>query len=547
MTAHASSPALAAAWARLAREGQRLAGTRIEQLFATDPNRTAVYSRAGLLTCFDFSRTLIDRKAMDALLALAEAAGVADARDAMFAGAPINRTEGRSVLHVALRAAKGSAYAANGRPVSAEVDAVRAQMDAFAEKVRSGAWTGHTGKRIRAVVNIGIGGSDLGPRLVADALRPYLSPELALHFVSNVDGEDMARVLGRVSPEETLFIVASKTFTTQETLANARSARAWVLASGAPESAIARHFVAVSTNADAVAAFGISPENMFVFWDWVGGRYSVWSAIGLSLVLGLGPAGFEEFLSGARSMDDHFLGTPLADNLPVLAALVGIWHRNVLGCASRAVVPYDERLALLPAYLQQLEMESNGKSVTIDGGPVARATSPVVWGGAGTNGQHAYFQLLHQGTDIIPVDFIGCALPDHALAGHHRLLMANLFAQAHALMTGRPAPDAASPHKAFPGNRPSTLYLVERLTPSRLGALLALHEHRVFTEGVIWSIASFDQWGVELGKEIARSLLREGPPGERGALGWYNRHARAEDRLAGLPAPAAAGASIKAN
>ncbi|MCP5433747.1 MAG: glucose-6-phosphate isomerase [Alphaproteobacteria bacterium] len=518
-----------AAWAALARQGARLKAARIDSLFAADARRFARFSREGAGLLLDISKNRIDEEALAALLALAKGAMLEEARGRMFSGERINVTEHRAVLHVALRAGNDAGLVVDGHDVLPDVRAVKARVEAFAEQVRSGAWRGFTGKPIRHVVNIGIGGSDLGPRMAAAALSPHLADDLALHYVANVDGADLAGVLDRVAAEETLFIVASKTFTTQETMANAASARAWLRDQGAEEADVAKHFVAVSTNAQAVAAFGISAENMFPFWDWVGGRFSLWSAIGLSLAIGLGSEGFEALLSGAREMDGHFLEAPLAENLPVLLALTEIWNRNIEGHRARAVVPYDERLALLPAYLQQLEMESNGKRLGLDGEEALHATAPVVWGGAGTNGQHAYFQHLHQGTDVVPVDFIAAIAPDHGLAGHHRLLMANLFAQGEALMRGRASPDG-NPHRAFPGNRPSTAILMDRLTPERLGALLALYEHKVFCLGVLWGVPSFDQWGVELGKELAGSLLK-GTGVPSGLLGWYNSRARQEDKL----------------
>jgi glucose-6-phosphate isomerase len=439
-------------------------------------------------------------------LALAEAAGVRARAQAMFAGERINVTENRPVLHVALRAPRSESILVDGEDVVPAVHAVLDRMAAFAERVRSGAWTGFTGRRINNVVNIGIGGSDLGPAMAYEALRHYSERELVVRFVSNVDGADFVEATRDLEPAETLFIVASKTFTTLETLTNARTARQWLLRALGDERAVARHFVAVSTNAAEVRKFGIDTDNMFPFWDWVGGRYSMWSAIGLALMLAIGPDGFRTLLEGAHEMDRHFRTAPFARNLPVLLALLGLWYDDFFGAETYAVLPYSQYLTRLPAYLQQLDMESNGKSVDVDGRRVDVQTGPIVWGAPGTNGQHAFYQLLHQGTKLVPADFIGFCRPLDELGDHHTLLAANLFAQTEALAFGRTAPD---PARSFDGNRPSNTILADQLTPHTLGALVALYEHKVFVQGTIWRINSFDQWGVELGKVLATRIAPE--------------------------------------
>jgi glucose-6-phosphate isomerase len=450
----------------------------------------------------------------------------------MFRGEPINNTEARAAFHVALRGT--GVMSTDGRDVIPDVLRVRAAMRSFADAVRDGTHTGYTGKPIRDLVNIGIGGSDLGPLMVTEALTPYRHPRLRPHFVSNVDGTHLAEVLKRVDAETTLFIVASKTFTTQETLANARSARDWLVRALGSEDAVRQHFVALSTNLAETSKFGIDPGNVFEFWDWVGGRYSLWSAIGLSLVLCIGMDAFEDLLAGAHAMDEHFRTTPPENNLPVVMALLGIWYTNFFATRAQAILPYDQYLARFPAYLQQLEMESNGKRVRRDGEPVDYATCPVIWGEPGTNGQHAFYQLLHQGTQIVPADFIAPVQTQNPLGQHHRLLLANFIAQTEALMRGKtadevraelaqqglsgPALEALVPHKVFPGNRPTNSIVFERLTPSALGALVALYEHKVFVQGIVWGINSFDQWGVELGKQLATQVLGESDhPGSGGA------------------------------
>ena len=497
---------------------------QIRQLFANDPQRfpKLTVDAAGLF--LDYSKNRLDGRTVELLVDLARERGVEAQRDAMFAGDKINLTEHRSVLHTALRMPRGKALVVDGQDVNADVHAVLDRVKAFTDKVRAGTWLGRSGKPITDVVNIGIGGSDLGPKMAVLALRSYAHPRLAMHFVSNVDGHDMDAVLARVDPETTLFIVASKTFTTAETMLNAQTARRWFLGTGKEED-LARHFVAVSTNTEAVRAFGIDPDNMFPFWDWVGGRYSLWSAIGLSVALAVGFGYFETLLEGAHAMDEHFRTAPLAENMPVLLALIGFWNRQFLGAASLSIAPYHQDLNRFPAYLQQLDMESNGKRVTKGGQAVDTPTCPIVWGECGTNAQHAYFQLLHQGTDIVPIDFIAALRATHDLPGHHDALLANCFAQSEAFMKGKsgdevraelqaqgvpPAKiDELVPHKTFPGNRPSNTILMDQLTPATLGALIALYEHKTFVQGVLWDIASFDQWGVELGKVLARKIQAE--------------------------------------
>jgi glucose-6-phosphate isomerase len=516
------SLAIDQAFAALARHRKARRGQRMIDLFHADPVRFERFSARFADMLLDYSKCAVTAETRDLLLGLARAADVEARRDAMFAGEPINLTEGRAVLHTALRNQGADAVIANGRDVMGDVRAELARLAAFAEAIRAGALGAADGRAFTDVVNIGIGGSDLGPAMATLALAPYRDGP-RLHFVSNVDSAHLVDTLNGLDPGRTLFIVASKTFTTIETMTNARSARAWIVAA-LGEAAVGRHFAAVSTALDKVAAFGIAPERVFGFWDWVGGRYSLWSAIGLPLMIAIGPARFGQFLAGGHAMDAHFQQAPMGENLPVLLGLVGVWHRDICGYGSRAIIPYDQRLARLPAYLQQLDMESNGKSVTRDGRPVRRPTGPVVWGEPGTNGQHAFFQLLHQGTDVIPVEFILGAVghePDHRK--HQDLLAANCLAQSEALLVGRSTDEAReallrqgkseaeaetlAPHKTFPGNRPSTTLLYRTLDPFTLGRLIALYEHRVFVEAAIWNINAFDQWGVELGKELATGLL----------------------------------------
>ena len=496
----------------------------MRDLFAQDPQRFAQHSLEAAGLFLDYSKNRFTGTTLALLLALARECGVEARRNAMFSGEKINFTEQRAVLHTALRAPRTLPLQVDGQDVSADVHAVLEQMQGFTERVRSGAWTGHTGRAITDIVNIGIGGSDLGPAMVCRALRSDAHARLRMHFVANVDGHDLDSVLSCVDPHTTLFIIASKTFTTAETMLNAHSARAWFLRSGGIDD-LPRHFVAVSTNTAGVTAFGIDPVNMFRFWDWVGGRYSIWSAIGLPVALAIGYDGFRAFLDGAHAMDMHFRTAPLENNMPVLLALIGLWNRNFLDCGSVSIAPYHHDLRQFPAYLQQLDMESNGKSITRDGTPVTTATGPVVWGEIGTNAQHAYFQLLHQGTDTVPVDFIACLGATHDLPGHQAALLANCFAQSEAFMRGKSAAevraqlqqqgmhadtiDALVPHKVFSGNRPSNTILLPALTPAALGALIALYEHKVFVQGVLWDINSYDQWGVELGKALAHSILGE--------------------------------------
>ncbi|MDR3504905.1 MAG: glucose-6-phosphate isomerase [Acidocella sp.] len=479
----------------------------ISALFDADPARFAKFSARFGEMLLDFSKTSLTEQSLALLLQLAADAGVETRRDAMFAGAKINVTENRAVLHTALRAPRTASVLVDGKDVIPAVHAMQERLFAFAEAVRSGALTGATGLPFTDIVNIGIGGSDLGPVMVTGALAPYHDGP-RVHFVSNVDAAHLTDTLKPLDPARTLFIVASKTFTTVETMTNAQTARRWLVAA-LGEDAVGAHFAAVSTALDKIAAFGISPEKTFGFWDWVGGRYSVWSAIGLPVMLAIGEANFRDFLAGAHAMDQHFRTAPLAQNLPVLLALCGIWHRNACNYQARAVLPYEQRLSRLPAYLQQLDMESNGKRVMRDGSPVAQPTGPLVFGEPGTNGQHAFYQLLHQGTDIIPCEFLIAARGhEPELRHHHEVLIANCLGQAQALMRGRTLEEAGgNPHRVFPGNRPSLLLAYPQLTPEILGQLIALYEHRIFTEAAIWNINAFDQWGVELGKELATSLL----------------------------------------
>ncbi|MDX1594470.1 MAG: glucose-6-phosphate isomerase [Gammaproteobacteria bacterium] len=502
-----ANPTETKAWAALEARCAALRGVHMRELFAEDPARASRYRASAAGIDLDFSRHRLDDTTLALLLDLAREMDVPRWRERMVSGEPINVTERRAVLHVALRDLDDAFRCRVG---GARVHpAVRGELDRlreFSEAVRSGAWRGHTGRPLRDVVHLGIGGSDLGPRMVCTALEP-LRDGPRVRFVANVDGHALDEALRAVDPETTLFVVASKTFTTQETLTNAHTAREWFLASGAAESAVARHFVALSTNADAVRAFGIDETSMFRFWDWVGGRYSLWSAIGLPIALAVGMDRFESLLAGAHAMDRHFLDAPLERNLPVILAVLGIWYDNFLGCTSHAVVPYDHRLRLFTPFLQQLDMESNGKGVTRDGTPVSWATGPVIWGGVGTDAQHAFFQHLHQGTQVVPVDFLLVDRPGHDLAGHHRILHANALAQAEALCLGRDPGESVEPHRAFDGNRPSSVLKLEALDAAGLGALVALYEHKVFVQGTIWGINPFDQWGVELGKAMTAERL----------------------------------------
>jgi glucose-6-phosphate isomerase len=504
-------------WQALVRHRDDVADTHLRSLFASDSERgEQMVVEAGDLY-LDYSKNRLTRETIGLLVALAEAAGLHRRIEAMFSGEKINVTEGRAVLHVALRAPEGTSIVVDGEDVVPGVHAVLERMAGFADRVRSGHWRGYTGQPVRNVVNIGIGGSDLGPAMAYEALRDFSDRSLTLRFVSNVDATDVAEATLDLDPAETLFIVSSKTFTTLETLTNAHTARDWLLDALGDKEAVRHHFVAVSTNAAGVADFGIDTENMFEFWDWVGGRYSLPSAIGLSLMVAIGPDRFSEMLAGFNTMDIHFRTAPLQANLPVLLGLIGIWYRDFLGSSTHAVLPYSQHLARFTDYLQQLDMESNGKSVDLDGHPVDVETGPVVWGTPGTNGQHAYFQLLHQGTPLVPADFVGFCRPSHAVGRHHDLLMANFFAQTEALAFGKTGEEVAAdgvpaplvPHRTFPGNRPTNTILAPELTPSVLGQLVACYEHKIFTQGTIWNINSFDQWGVELGKQLAGAIAPE--------------------------------------
>jgi len=508
----------AAAWGELERHFAHLRDAHLRDLFAADPSRGERLVAEGAGLYLDFSKNRVTDETMMLLGRLALERGVPERRDAMFAGERINVSENRSVLHVALRMPRNRSLIVDGVDVVQEVHGVLRRMSFFAERVRAGEWTGHTGRPIRNVVNVGIGGSDLGPVMAYEALRHYSRREMAFRFVSNVDGTDFAEASRDLDPAETLFVISSKTFTTLETMTNARSAREWVLAGlGGEEAAIARHFVAVSTNAEEVAKFGIDTENMFGFWEWVGGRYSMDSAIGLSTMLAIGPGRFSEMLRGFHAIDEHFREAPLATNLPVLMGLLAVWYGDFFGAQSAAVLPYDQYLHRFPAYLQQLTMESNGKHVTLDGAAIDYQTGAIHWGEAGTNGQHSFYQLIHQGTELIPCDFIGFTHTLNPLGDHHDLLMANVFAQTEALAFGKTpeqvraegTPPEQVDHRVFDGNRPTNTILAARLDPETLGSLVALYEHSVFTQGAVWGIDSFDQWGVELGKALARAIVPE--------------------------------------
>ena len=505
------------AWAALERHADEVRGLHLRDLFASDPTRGERLAAEGAGIYLDYSKNRITDDTLRLLLALARESGLAERAEAMFRGDRINTTENRSVLHVALRMPKGTSLVVEGRDVVADVHEVLDRMSAFAERVRSGAWTGHTGKPIRNVVNIGIGGSDLGPVMAYDALRRYSRRDMTFRFVSNVDSTDFVEATRDLAADETLFVISSKTFTTLETMTNAHTARAWAIAALGEETAIAKHFVAVSTNADEVARFGIDTDNMFGFWDWVGGRYSMDSAIGLSTMLAIGPKRFRELLAGFHAMDEHFRTTPHERNLPVLMGLLCVWYADFFGAQTVGVMPYEQYLVRFPAYLQQLTMESNGKHVTLDGAVVDYETGAVVWGEPGTNGQHSFYQLIHQGTKLIPVDLIGFARTLNPLGDHHDILMSNVFAQAEALAFGKTedevraegTAEAVVPHRVFDGNRPSNVLLLDELTPFALGTLVALYEHSVFTQGTVWGINSFDQWGVELGKALAQRIVPE--------------------------------------
>ena len=506
-----------ASYQALDRHFKEIGATHLRQFFADDEGRGERLRNSAEGIYLDYSKNRITDETLRLLIELAKESGLAERRDAMFAGEHINVSEDRAVLHVALRMPRTSSLVVDGVDVVAEVHAVLAQMSRFADQVRSGAWRGHTGKPIKNIINIGIGGSDLGPVMAYEALRHYSQRDLTFRFVSNVDATDLVEAVRDLSAEETLFIISSKTFGTLETLTNATSARAWLIEQLGDESAVAKHFVAVSTNKEKVAAFGIDTDNMFIFWDWVGGRYSMESAIGLSTMLAVGPEQYEELLAGFHAMDEHFRGAPFEENLPVLLGLLAVWNREFLGCPSVGVMPYEQYLKRLPAYLQQLTMESNGKHVTLDGTDVDYDTGAVYWGEPGTNGQHSFYQLIHQGTTIIPVDLIGFAKGLNPLGEHHDILSSNVFAQAEALAFGKTAdevraegtPEHVVPHRVMKGNRPTNVLLAEVLTPRLFGSLIALYEHSVFTQGTVWGIDSFDQWGVELGKVLAVAIIPE--------------------------------------
>ncbi|MGE0746073.1 MAG: glucose-6-phosphate isomerase [Rhodospirillales bacterium] len=513
------------AWAALKEHHRAMRRVHMRGLFADDPGRFDRFTlRAGDML-LDYTKNIVTTETMALLFGLAHAAGVEAWRSRMFAGEKINVTEDRAVLHVALRNRANRPMTVDGEDVMPAVNAVLAQMRRFADAVRGGTWTGCTGKRITDVVNIGIGGSNLGPLMAVEALAHYADPALRVHFVSNVDGTQIAETLKRLDPETALFIVASKSFTTQETMLNAHTARQWFMERTAGRGDVARHFVALSTNAKGVAAFGIDTANMFAFWDWVGGRYSMWSAIGLPVALAVGMDRFEEMLAGAHAMDEHFRTAPLEANMPVVLAMLGIWYRDFFGAESHAILPYDQYLHRLPAYLQQADMESNGKSVGRDGKRVDYPTGPIIWGEPGTNGQHAFYQLIHQGTSMVPADFIAPAVSHNPVGDHHAVLLSNFLAQTEALMKGKTAAevraemrakgvpaariDALAPHRSFAGNRPTNSILVRRFDPAAFGALVALYEHKIFVQSIVWNVNAYDQWGVELGKQLADAILPE--------------------------------------
>jgi glucose-6-phosphate isomerase len=509
-------------WQSLARHYSDLKFVSMREQFALDSGRFDRFSIKSGDLLLDYSKNRITQETVDKLLELANAVDVPEWIERMFTGESINHTEGRAVLHTALRNRSNTPVMVDGEDVMPKINTVLAKMKQFCDQVHSGEWLGFSGKRITDIVNIGIGGSDLGPAMICDALEPYAKEGMSAHFVSNVDGTDLSTTLEKLNPETTLFVIASKTFTTQETLTNAQSARTWFLKTANQED-IAKHFVAVSTNADAVAKFGIDTENMFEFWDWVGGRYSIWSAIGLPIALYVGMDNYERLLDGGHEMDNHFRRKPLSENIPVIMGLLGVWYANFFNAQTQAIVPYDHSLARFPSYMQQLDMESNGKFINRAGQRISYKTGPVIWGTPGTNGQHAYFQLIHQGTQLIPVDFVLPVNSHYPKSDHQSILLANGLAQAEALMKGKTAEEvrvelsnegyegkeleALLPHKVFPGNRPSNILLFPKLTPEMLGQLVALYEHKVFVQGVIWNINSFDQWGVELGKQLAKAIL----------------------------------------
>ncbi len=515
-----------AAWKKLETLYANSRDIHLREYFLKDPARFERFSRRfGEEILLDFSKNRIDEEIFETLLQLAGEAGVKEATEAMFSGEKINRTENRAVLHIALRNRSNKPIFVDGEDVMPKVNAVLKRMEDFCAKVHSGKWRGYTGRKITDIVNIGIGGSDLGPKMVTEALRHYKLEDIEPHFVSNVDGTHIAETLKKLDPETTLFLIASKTFTTQETMTNAHTARRWLVEKSKDESAVENHFVAMSTNKEAVVKFGINPDHMFEFWDWVGGRYSLWSAIGLSIALSIGFERFTELLEGAHAMDNHFKDTPFKDNLPVIMALVGIWYNNFYKAQSHAVLPYDQYMHRFPAYLQQGDMESNGKSISRHNEKVKWQTGPIIWGEPGTNGQHAFYQLIHQGTKLIPCDFIAPSQSLNPIGDHHEILLSNFFAQTEALAFGKTkeevekefaesgkSPDEVMeliPHKVFEGNRPTNSILLKKVTPRSLGMLIAMYEHKIFVQGVIWDIYSFDQWGVELGKQLAKKILPE--------------------------------------
>jgi glucose-6-phosphate isomerase len=518
------NPTETAAWQRLEALFLHMQATHMREMFAEDPGRFEKFHLQFNDILVDYSKNIINEEVMKELIALAKEVELQDAIDALFRGEAINQTEGRSVLHIALRNRSNTPVLVEGVDVMPDVNNVLNQMKAFSSSLLNGTWKGYSGKAITDIVNIGIGGSDLGPYMVTEALRPYWK-NITPHFVSNVDGTHIAEIVKRVNPETTVFIIASKTFTTQETMTNAESARAWFLEKTGGKGEVAKHFVAVSTNQKEVTKFGIAPENMFVFWDWVGGRYSLWSSIGLSIACTIGFENFEKLLSGAHAVDNHFKNEPFEKNIPVILALLGIWYNNFFGAASEAILPYDQYLHRFAAYFQQGNMESNGKSVDRNGEPVTYQTGPIIWGEPGTNGQHAFYQLIHQGTKLIPCDFIAPAISHNPLSDHHDKLLSNYFAQTEALMSGKTQEEVEAelskagldkeaikfhaPFRVFEGNRPSNSILFRKLTPETLGSLIAIYEHKIFAQGIIWNIFSFDQWGVELGKVLAKKILPE--------------------------------------
>ncbi len=512
-----TDPTTTSAWQALQQHHTLFEQVQIRHLFDNDEDRFKKFSLTAGDILFDYSKNIVTDNTVDLLIDLAKETGLETAIRAMFDGTRINATENRAVLHTALRNFSGNPVIVDSKDIMPEIKAVQEQMRNFCQQVHKGEWKGYTGRKINTIVNIGIGGSDLGPVMVTEALRPYWLPGIATWFVSNVDGTHIAETLKKVNPEETLFIIASKTFTTQETMTNAHTAREWFLQHAAGEAHVAKHFVALSTNTAEVTKFGIAPENMFVFWDWVGGRYSLWSAIGLSIALTIGYDRYEELLRGGYAADQHFAQTPFDKNIPVLMALIGIWYTNFFGATTETILPYDQYMHRFAAYLQQGNMESNGKAVDRNGKAVTYSTGPVIWGEPGTNGQHAFYQLIHQGTQLIPCDFIAAAISHNPIGDHHLKLMSNFFAQTEALMNGKTeeelqaegVPPHLIPYKVFTGNRPTNSFLLKQLTPFTLGQLTAFYEHKIFSQGVIWNIYSFDQWGVELGKQLAGKILPE--------------------------------------